>query len=298
MSRGTRSRARTTVLVVILLASGGCASDGHGSDAATPSGTRTVTSTAGTTSGAGSTTASSLPVGANAGPPVNSSLVLDGPPPTPTTRCLPQTPVELEVGPWLLGCMLTPTSWTVENNGPTIAQLSTRPGTSMPFISDISSNTPGAVDDVLGAVYARYRTTYTNGYFLLPGAKISVIWPGETPGVLVYTAAPAESVGLRLGIEGYNRAVSRGRPTTASDVIGCISGMAETASTVADGSAVPTTQTWNVVVDNGFNVLACAELVPEDDRALAKRRVREGAVALFDEVGLHWRQWFQVVLKG
>ena len=284
--------------MVILLALGGCASDGQGSDATTLSGTKIVTSPAGTTSGPGSSTASPLPVGANAGPTVNiNDLVLDGPPPAPTTRCLPQTPVELEVGPWLLGCMLAPTSWTVENNGPTIAQLTTRPGTSLPFIYDISSNDPGSMDGVLGAVYARYRTTYTNGYFLLPGAKVSVIWPGETPGALVYTAAPAESVGLRLGIEGYNRAVSRGRPTTAGDVIGCISGMAETASSVADGSAVPTTQTWNGVVDNGFNVLACAELVP---RRTAPWRSggSAGAVALFDEVALHWRQWFPVVLKG
>jgi len=285
------------ITAVILLGIGGCQGGGHGSDANT-SPTSKAAASADTSSGPTLSTASPVPIGANAAPRV-SDLVLDTPPPAPTTPCLPETPVQLDVGPWLLGCMLTPTSWTVENRGPTIAQLTTAAGVPMPFIGDISTPSPGGgpVDEVLSGVYARYRTTYGNGYFLLPGAKISVIWLGETPGVLEYTAAPAESVGLRLGIEAYNRLLSRGRRTTAADVIGCISGMAATASTVADGSAIPTTQTWNVVVDNGFNVLACAELVPEEDRALARERVRVGAQGLFDEVALHWRQWFSVVLR-
>lgn len=273
---------RLTIAAVAFALLAGCGTDGG------PGGRTASESSAATTR--------SAPMGANAAPGLG-ALVDDGPPPPPTSRCLPETPVELEVGPWLLGCMITPTRWTVENTGPTIAQLTTRQGTPMPWIYDITppGTGPASMDDVLTSVYARYRTTYDNGYFLMPGDKISVLWPGDTPGELDYTAAAAESVGLRLALEGYNRVVSAGRRTSAADVIACIGGAAETASRVAEGSAMPTTETWNVVVDDGFNVLGCAELVPEEERAAARQRVRAGAVSLFDEFTRNLGKWFRIV---
>jgi hypothetical protein len=227
--------------------------------------------------------------------PSSSDSPTDGPPPPPTTACLPETPVELDVGPFLRGCGITPFYWKVTNLSRTIVRLGPTPAATFADASQPESADP--VEQILATLYTRYRQTYETGYFLQPGDTVAVSW-SSGPGRLAYQASPAESVGYTVAVEAATGLAAKAKGTNAEKGLaleGCLVGVRDSLKDRLTGPDLPADQTWNTYVDNALTVSSCSDLLDEDTKKAARQKIQARVSPLWDDVKIGWAKRFLAI---
>ena len=289
----TRRLGRGCVVAVTaaVLGAGGCQS---GDEAADPPGP------------------SSTPYTFTLGPPptvVTTDVVTDTPPqppppPPPRTDCLPATPVELDLGPYLRACALTPTHWTITNTSRTVIALSAAAGSVFPTVttqSDASSGARADVSDLLSGIYDLYRSNDLQRRWLQPDVTVDVQWPGDTPGTLAYQPSPIDSAAMSAASALVESAIDDWDTTpgrvTPQDVLGCYEGVREAARSAAAGQLAPTLETWNTAVDDGLTAQSCIDLIPEQMRDELKGSVVRAGQQAWKEVVPYWQKVFSIAVR-
>lgn len=244
------------------------------------------------------------------GSPTPSSPVItvtpSGPemPPVPTTACLPATPVELEIGPNLLGCMVTPTRWIITNTSRTVILLAADAGSTFPTVTVRPSSATEPKSDVSGllsGVYDLYRSQDRENLWLQPDAVVDVVWPGDTPGTLTSRAAPADSAALSVVTAVADSLVERGSSqpggVSVDDISACYDGARKIAREISDGQLAPTTDTWNTVIDDGLTAQVCSSLLPEQAKTELKATILSTARTIWSQLKPVWGKVFLVRIR-
>ena len=242
-----------------------------------------------------SSSSSSSSTGSSSSSSSSATSPTDGPPPPPTTACLPETPVELDVGPFLRGCGITPYYWKVTNLSQTIVRLGPTPAATFVDASPPESADP--VEQVLSTLYTRYRQTYETGYFLQPGDTVAVSW-SSGPGQLAYRASPAESVGYTVAVEAATGLAAKARGTNAEKGLaleGCLVGVRDRLKDRLTGPELPADQTWNTYVDDALTVSSCTDLLDEDTKKAARQKIQARVSPLWDDVKIGWAKRFLAI---
>ncbi|WP_323095378.1 hypothetical protein [Intrasporangium sp. YIM S08009] len=228
----------------------------------------------------------------------------DTPPPPPHTDCLPATPVELDLGPFLRACAVTPTHWTITNTSRTVIALSAAAGSVFPRVttqSDASAGSRADVSELLSGIYDLYRSSDPQHRWLQPDATVDVWWPGDTPGTLAYQPTPADSAAMSAASALVESAIDDWDTTpgrvTPEDVLGCYEGVRDLADSAAKGQLAPTLDTWNTAVDGGLTAHTCLDLIPEQTRDELKGSIVKAGQETWSEVVSRWHQLFSIAVK-
>ena len=233
-------------------------------------------------------------------PPSDTSTDL---PPPPTTDCLPATPVELDLGPYLRACAVTPTSWTITNTSRTVVNLAPAAGYSFPAVfpkqAEAGDPRPG-VSDLLSGVYDLYRSQIGTQLWLQPGATVDVLWPGDTPGTLVYEAVPEDSAAMTAAEALVGEALKDGAGAgriSPDDVLSCYKGVRDMAEAAGRGQFAPTSETWNTAIDDGLTARTCFDLIPEQSRSELKAAAVSAGEETLSELRSAWHEIFSIVVR-
>lgn len=227
--------------------------------------------------------------------PAFSTPIYPPEPPVPTTACLPASPVELDYGPEVLACALTPSRWMVTNRSETVLRFYYVAGSDNEWTfwrRGVTQQT----DETIGAITTREliaRVNLGGGILVSPNEVIEIHWVSDI-GPLRYDFQPAYSLAATITARATDARI--GGSSLLDDANACFKGTVHQLRTLDGNIHPPTTQTWNTLVDDALNIKDCWDLLPDEHRtdvtAEIKSKVKKAVVWISE----NWHKPLKIVL--